>query len=374
MSDHALLVTVFWALTLIDGAWVGRRARFSFVSWLGGRHAWPVLRRWHGLSPWPGGWRVMADDLPVAFSPAGLCNWPAGSAARPAATPAVVQAWRWEEIASVSEEAGQLVVNGRPFCAATPLFTASDLLALAGACAPLSPEARAILLRVRLRLWLRPAHLRRRATVLRARTAGLVLGNGLTLAGTVLISLSFLSRLPESGAVTLPEFAVGLLGLHCLSVGLAWWERRHLVRFIRETPPPPSPLLGVLLYPPGALRLRALLGASWFPPSHPVAVALAVAPPAARDELVFNALADLRWPLAPAGGEPLAEEILTWYRRTLGEELEVLLKRESVDIARLFVPPEPDGAASCAYCPRCRAQFVVAGGSCPQGVALRPLK
>src|SRR5471032_750028 len=131
MSDHTLLVVVFWALFLLDGALVGRRARFGFVSWLGGRRAQPVWRRWHVLSPWPGGWRVMADDLPFSFSPAGLCNWPAGSAARPAETPDTVQAWRWEDIADVQERNGRLVINGKVFCAASALLPADELRALA---------------------------------------------------------------------------------------------------------------------------------------------------------------------------------------------------------------------------------------------------
>jgi hypothetical protein len=374
MSDHTLLIVVFWALVGFDGALVGRRARFGFVNWLVGRRAMPAWRRWHILSPWPGGWRAMADDLPFSFSPTGVCNRPAGSAARPANTPDTTQGWRWEEIADVREQAGWLVLNGKKFCPATPLLSADELRSLAAACVALKPGARAALLRARLRRWLRPAHLRRRALALRALTRGLVCGNVLTLVGAAVLSAAFLGRLPGRVDVSMPRLLAGLLALHVALIGLAWWKRRRLLRLVPAGGPGKNPLPSVLFFPPGALRLRALLGADWFPPSHPVACALAFAPPGARDELVFNALADLRWPLVPGDGGPLAAEILTWFRASLGSELEELLRHEKFDADALFAPPAPDGTASRSYCPRCRAQFVGESGNCPQGVPLRPLK
>ncbi len=383
MSDPALLVAVFWVLFLLDGVEVSRRARWSLLSLWGGRRARPAWRRWHVLSPWPGGWRAMADDLPFSLAPAGLCNWPAGAAGRPANEPAALQAWRWEDIADVREQDGQLIINGKKFCTATGHLRADELRALAAACGPLAAGARAALLRAQLSGWLRPAHLRRRTTVLRARTSALVTANVVALAGLAALSAWLLGWLsadslgPAAAALVaqlLPEGLASLVLLHVGGLGLAWWERRRLRRLARGGGPQKNPLPAALCFPPAALRLRALLGADWFPPSHPGAVALAVARPAARDEVVFNVLADLRWPLTPAGGGPLVGEVLAWYRSELGGELEHLLRREKIDVAALFTPPVPDGAASRAYCPRCRAQFVTEGGSCPQGVPLRPLK
>lgn len=383
MSDHALLIAVFWGLFLLDGALAGRRSRWSFTNWLGGRRASPAWRRWHLLSPWPGGWRALADDLPFSLSPTGICNRPAGAAGRPPNDPGSAQAWRWEDIADARENDGLVLINGKIFCAATVHLTAEGLRALAAACAALTPPARAALLRARLRLWLRPTHLRRRAAVLRARTESLVLANALLLAGLLSLSVWFLgqlsaehigtdyaARLTRAGPLLLAYLAC----LHIGGVALAWWARRRLLRLSPGGSPRKNPLPGALLFPPSALRLRALLGAEWFPPSHPAALALAFAPTAARGEILFHTLSDLRWPLtSPADGAQVGE-IVAWFRVVLGEELEVLLHREKIDTPALLASPAPDGLASRAFCPRCRAQFVAEGGNCPNGVPLRPLK
>lgn len=381
MSDPTLLAVVFWAFFLLDGAQIGRCARFSFVSWFGGRRARPAHRRWHVYSPWPGGWRTRADDLPFSFAPSGLCNWPAGSAARPAATPETVQAWRWEEITEVQERAGRLLINGQDFCPATPHLSADGVRALAAACGPLSPDARARLLRTRLRLWLRPAHLRRRALVLRARTQTLATANALALLVLAAITAGWLGFLPEligTGpaarlASALPLAVAYLICLHVGAVALAWRARTRLQRLDPHRPPSKNPLPGVLFFPPQALHLRALLGEDWFPASHPAAAALALAPLPARDEIVFNVLADLRWPLSPPGAGPLASEILGNFRAELEHEIGLLLCRARLDPARLLAPPKPDGPQSRTYCPRCGAQFVTEKGTCPRGVPLRPL-
>jgi hypothetical protein len=377
MSNQTLFVAVFWAFFLLDGVSVRRRSRFGFTSWLGGRRAWPAWRRWHFPSPWPAGWNVVADDLPFSFSPAGVVNWPAGAAARPVEAPDNTQAWRWGEIRQVEEKLGWLVINERQFCPATGHLTAAEMAALSAALAPLDAEGRAALLRARLRGWLRPAHLRRRALVLRVQTGGVAIFNVAVLAGSAALSGWFLGGFREAAADWVSA-RVGLLLLwlalmHLWGMGLAWWTRRRLRQISRQPVLAKSVLVGALFLPPQALRLRATLGTGWFPPSHPAAVALAFAPAAVRDRMVFNVLADLRWPLAPPAGGPLAGEILAWYRTAFGDELKRLLRREGLEADELLAAPVPDGPSSCAYCPRCQSQFVDAGAACPHGVPLLPL-
>jgi hypothetical protein len=383
MSDLAFLIAVFWTMFLLDGAFTGRRASWSFTSRWGGQYALPTWRRWHGLSPWPGGWRAVADDLPFSFAPAGLCNRPAGVAGRPPNDLGSAQVWRWEDIGAVTEADGWLLINGKRMGAATGHLTAEELRDLAAACVPLAPAARADLLRARLRHWLRPTQLRRRARVLRARTAMLVVWNGLLLAGLTVLSAWFLGWLPaerigadiaarvtRAGPVLLGWLAV----LHGGGVALAWWQRRRLLWLAPAGRPRSNPLLSVLFFLPSALRLRALLGANWFPPTHPAAAALAFASPTTRDEVLFNVLSDLRWPLtSPSDGSAVAE-ITAWFRAALGDELTALLRRERIDTAALLAPPAPDGPTSRTFCPRCRAQFVGECDRCPHGVPLQPLK
>lgn len=383
MSDLAFLIAVFWTMFLLDGAFAGRRASWSFTSRLGGQHALPSWRRWHGLSPWPGGWRALADDLPFSFAPAGLCNRSAGVAGRPPNDLGSAQVLRWEDIVAVTEADGWLLINGKRMGAATGHLTAEELRLLAAACVPLAPAARADLLRARLRHWLRPAQLRRRARVLRARTAMLVVWNGLLLAGLAGLSAWFLGWLPAERigadiAARLtragPLLLACLAALHIGGVVLAWWQQQRLLRLDHTGRPRCKPLLSVLFFLPSALRLRALLGANWFPPTHPVAAALAFAAPAARDEVLFNVLTDLRWPLTSPGDGSAVAEITAWFRAAIGDELTALLQREQIDPAPLLAPPAPDGPMSRAFCPRCRAQFVGECARCPHGVPLQPLK
>jgi hypothetical protein len=381
MSEWLPLLGVFWVLYLIDGLQIRRRRRFSFVSWFGDRKAMVNHGRGHGLGPLPGGWRAWADDLPWAFSPAGLSNEPVGSAGRPVEIPAEVVAWRWEDIRELQVQSGWLWINGQSFAPATPHFSPEELRQLAARCAALPPTAREVLLRGQLRLWLRPAHLRRRAMVWRHRTARLALLNTTVFAFiaalTVYLLFDVSQYLPGSMAQRYAHALPWMLGyaavLHGLAVVLAWRVQRRLPPARRALRGPQ--LFSAALLPPQALHLRAILGEAWFPPMHPLAGAVALAAPTAVREFAFQTLADLRWPLPPARPRSaLATEIAGWFRPELTAGVEAMLRAASLAPAGLLAPPAPDGSASCAYCPRCRDQFVAGHVTCPRGISLLPLK
>ncbi len=381
MSEWLPLLGVFWVLYLVDGLKILRRPRFSFVSWWGGRGTTVNHGRAHGLAPLPGGWRAWADDLPWAFSPVGLCNEPIGSAGRPVDIPAGVVAWRWEDIREMRIQSGWLWVNGQPFAPATPHFSLEELRQLAARCAALPPAARAELLRGLLRRWLRPAHLRRRAAVWRGRTGQLALLNATVFAfiAALTVYLLFdLSRyLPDSIAQRFAHALPWMLGyaavLHGLAIVLAWRAHRRLPperRALRG-----SQLFAAALLPPQALHLRALLGEAWFPPMHPLACTVALASPDAVRVFAFQTLADLRWPLPPSRPRSaVAADIANWFRTELTNDVEAMLRAAGLVPAELLTPPAPDYPTSCAYCPRCRDQFVAGHTTCPRGISLLPLK
>jgi hypothetical protein len=379
MSEWWSLLAVFWALYLYDGLYVPRRRRFSFVSWFGGRRARAIYGRFHGLAPLPSSWRAWADDPPFALSPAGIVNQPVGSCGRPVEPPTFVRAWRWEEIRDVKTRRGWLIVNDQPFAPATPQLSAAELLTLARNCAARPAGARSDFLQSRLRLGLRPAHLRRCARAGRLRSSAIAQLN--TAVGVLLLALTVyligdLSRfLPEAVGVqlghALPRLLICALLLHVAAVGLAWSAER---RARRKIPGRGQQLFTAALLPPQALHLRAWLGEIWFPPMHPLAQAVAFSPPAELRALATQTLADLRWPLPlPGDRDELADAIAAWQRTQLTNEIEALLRNYGLEPAALLAPPPPD-AGSHAYCPRCGAQFVAGPTHCPRGIPLLPLQ
>jgi hypothetical protein len=316
--------------------------------------------------------------VPFSISPAGISNRPVGVAGRPADPPRIAQAFRWEEIRDAGVAKGWIYVNGVKFFPATGHLNAPALLALAG----MDAERREKNIRGRMRLWLRPAHIRRRALVLAARTAAPASLNVFSLiimvALSVYIGADVSGRLSVEAAAAMAESLPLILGylalLHVSAIVLAWRALRRLRSAGFGADKRGSTLFGALLLPPQALRLRALLAEGFFPAQHPVSVALALGNASERRELCFQALTDLRWPVDDRDDSPLSREIAAWHRAAFEKELRPYLKSEELRPSTLLASPVPDSPASCVYCPRCRDQFTAGIATCPHGVPLQPLK
>lgn len=367
------MLLVFWALWLVDGIKLppvarfgvngaGRRARLGF-----GRLLLP------GWSP--AGWRVVAEDIPFSLAPTGISNRPAGSAGRPAEAPAQATAWAWDEIRETGVQGGWITINGARFCRDTGHLRASQILGLAR----LSGPVRTARLGWWLQRWLRPAHLRRRAQALAGRTTMPVLLNALFLVLAVVITVYLAAdgasrvtpKQAEAVAKALPFIAGYLVLLHFAALVATWRATRRLK--VPGEDKRTIALFSAALLPPQALRLRALAGEGWFPAQHPLAFALAFAPKRECEELAFQTLGDLRWPIGEADDPPLAKTIAAWHRAELGKQLGPMLTAAGLDEAKLFLAPRADGPASCRYCPRCRSQFTTEAALCPHGVDLRPV-
>ena len=403
MSEWVSVLAVFWALWALDGVRLARRRAFTFVGRASvrkrktperaGKRASGVARgtasvRYHRLSVpgvWPGSWRVAVPDVPLALSPAGLCNDPVGAAGRPGEPPAQRRAWRWEEVREVGVAKGMLYVNGAVFCADTGHLAPRELLQIA----QLPAARREARLRSVIGRWFRPAHLRRRAAVLAARTRGPAALNAFTLIAMALLTIyvggDFSGRLPERGSAmfarALPWLLLALLASHVTATLWTWRAVRRLRPVTVEKRS--ANLFSALLLPPQALRLRALAGEGFFPVQHPLAAVFAFGKARARRARTFNVLADLAWPAtvsaataaSDAATADLAREVTQWFGAVVREQAERALRATDPGLTReaLLAPPGPDSPASCAYCPRCRDQFVAGGGACPHGVSLQPL-
>jgi hypothetical protein len=369
MTEWAPLLAAIWLFWLVDGLRLPRRARWSFT----GRTR-AVFGRWHWPSPWPSGWRAWADDVPLTLSPSGLANRPVGAAGRPAEAPHTATAWRWEDVREVKAADGWLQVNGARFCADTGHVTAAELRALAA----LGPAARPARIEAVFRRWFPVLRLRRRARVLRGRTADIAAGNAGVLALLVLATAYLAGDLParigdrwaNAVASTLPLWFAYAALLHAGAVFLLWrfWRKRPDAR----GPGGWSALTTAVLFPPQALRLRMLAGEGWTPAVHPLAGAVAWCVPEVVRTLAFNVAADLRWPVGEGRDDALAREVAAWHRARLEREVAHVLREADLDIDDLLHAPAADSAASCRYCPRCGDQFVAGPTHCPHGVPLRP--
>lgn len=375
MTEWAPVIAAFWLFWLLDGVRLPARAAWVFLA----HRAGGATRAWFGhlhvASPSPLGWRGIAADIPFALSPLGLANRPVGAAGRPAEAPTVAQALRWEDARDFSVADGWLLVNGARFCPHTPHVNLADLRQLAA----MDPAARALRIEWLLRRWLRPAHLRRRRRALLARSRFAAVCNATSLAVFAALSVHFAGDstawLPSGWTAridrTLPLWFSYLGLLHVMALFSVWRLRKRYPWSAMTAND--SPLLVAALFPPQALRLRSLAFEKSLPPQHPLAVALAFARPAVARELAFNVIADLRWPLGTEIDQPLAREIAAWHRARLAPLAETLVARHGIVLEELFAAPVPDGPASCAYCPRCRAQFVDAAGRCRHGIGIVPM-
>lgn len=394
MSDWWSVLVVFWLAYLFDGLRRTPRAH----TLLRRAAPWPTVLRHAGLHllpPAPWTWRFRADDPPFALSPEGLCNQPVGTAGRPAVRAPFTAVWRWEQIGTVVEKRGWLVVNGRLFGPAAAAWPAAELQELAAALGPLAPAAREARLRGWLDRRLRPAHWRRRLAVVRRRTVAVAwLNTATVLSCAAVTAIACFTPATEVYEETprilalIPPLLLVALGGYLGGLLQAVLTARRLRRWLQ--PGTLKAVLSAALFPPHALRWRRLLTDACLPAPHPLLASLAAPGRAQRRECAFAALADARWPLPlpeldPAtlsaatatacaeAGLATARAIRVWHGAECERRFPAWFALAGLESRDLLAPPVRDNASTRAYCPRCRSQFTRAEGCCPRGIALQPL-
>lgn len=388
MSEWWTVLAIFWIAYLLDGI----RRRNAPLTIVRRTAPWPALLRHaplHLPPPAPWTWRACADDPPAALSPDGLCNQPLATAARPADRAPFTAVWRWEQIDTVAEKDGWLVVNGKLFAPAAAAWPAAELLALAGELKPLDRAARAPVLRRRLDQRFRPAHWRRRLAVLRRRTGSCARLNTAALAAFAAVSAIVVfappadafGEVPRVFSLLSPLLLCALLA-YLAGIAAALVAARRLRRWLR--PGATRAIISAAFFPPQGLRWRRLLTDLAHPAPHPLLLALAAPGRELRRTTAFDSLADARWPLplpelARGPGDSRAElfaaaaEIRVWHAAEFERRFRAAFAREEFTAESLLAPPAADNAACVAYCPRCRSQFVRREGRCPHRIALQPL-
>ncbi len=381
-SEWWSILAVFWVLYLVDGVRGGRRSRFFFFAWRGGRspHARVAHGSWHCAIPLPCAWTLLADDLPAALAPEGLTNWPAASAGRPPPLPDSVVSLRWEDVEGVEQHGGWIHINGRRFTPSTPALTAATLGRLARELGPLSTADRAGALRRWQAGRLSVARLRRRLRSVLARSRSLVVLNAIQVALLASLTAYILldvpsridPRLGEALAALLPQFLGGCLILHIAAVFRFFLLHRRF--FPRAGQERASLVFTAILVPPQALRLRQQLVWKLAEGVHPLAAALAAGHPDTLRDMAIDTVRDLRHPRQPDTLPPDASGLA----RSAAALVEPLIIAQlsahpaALDVSALLAPPPRETPETRAYCPRCGDQFTQSDARCAHGVSLVP--
>jgi hypothetical protein len=112
----------------------------------------------------------------------------------------------------------------------------------------------------------------------------------------------------------------------------------------------------MILCPPVAIRAADILTKNLLAEFSPIVLA-SVLPGSDQQQFVRSVVLDLKYPLKQELSDANAVEVVTW---TANEALNACLGLKPED---LLAPAQPE-QNSLSYCPRCRCQFVVAGGEC----------
>ncbi len=128
----------------------------------------------------------------------------------------------------------------------------------------------------------------------------------------------------------------------------------------------------LFLSPASAMRSPESLLRHGLAAFHPLAIAAALCTKSRCAALAGPMLLALEHPKPgeiPEGAEACC--IDAWFRKKLRKRLDSLLRRVEIDPAELLQPAAPLGDSH-SYCPRCRNQYVLAAGTCPDcgGLAL----
>jgi len=164
----------------------------------------------------------------------------------------------------------------------------------------------------------------------------------------------------------IPLALIGLL-FHVPTVVLFFLVHRRLLP--EERSARTEHLFKMALCPPMAIRAVDAVTCHALARFHPVAVALALCPPADAAEFAGLYLRDLRHPM-PLALDDAAKAIESDFRQRLARHIEAFLASRNVPLRALAGPPTRADDER-AYCPRCLNRFTVEGGACPDCVEPR---
>lgn len=371
MSDLQLLFAVLAGLYGWECACWLRRGSIAFTTWLGRTwrpaHPGSLVGNQRGgfvlAAPLPPlGTLLTATPFPLSLSPeAALAfvstninpGWRANQSGRLTA---------WDALREVRVDGRKVVVNGEVWLASPSPSHARWIAAKLLQISKLKPDQRASAIRDFAVAILDPIAVEKRWQEFRARS------RHLRWFGNALFAYVFLVA-----PVVLRFVGLGLswmwllMGLFALATATAILFRRAYHALYPDAEDERfTHTLTIALSPANAMRAHDALSRPLLEQFHPLAVAKVFLPDADFRSFARRVLLDLRYPAQPdaPSGDAVARNAATFWRVTVQEAAEAMLKRGGIEPDGLCHPPARVDETCHTYCPRCGAQFTSAEGRC----------
>ena len=361
-----ILILLYLSECLI---WV-KRESVAFVSPWGGRWRLAVPPSWLGnakggillLNPLPPAGRVFLSHLwPISISPSGICAFNLQTLPFEARSPHQTgQFLPFGKIKDSRTEGSYLVINNERFAKCATATQAKALAKLIATMAKASASKR----EATARKWVAKQFAIEDATALLKESEALI---------EPIQSLSLILFLYLFAFTPALAFTFGLMPLiipvAVVMVALAiliaiLFHRAHKRFYPGESSERLESLVKMILCPPVSIRAADILTKNLLADYSPIVLA-SVLPGASERQFVRSVILDLQHPVQHEVSDEAAVATITWMAN---EQLNICL--DQIKAGRYLKPEELMAPAqreenSISYCPRCRCQFVVSAGECP---------
>ena len=349
--------------------WV-KRESVAFVSAWGSRWRLAVPPSWMGnanggilfLNPLPPGGRVFLSHLsPVSISPSGICAFNLQTLPSEARSPYQSGEFiPFSKIKDSGSDGAYLIINKEKFTKCASGKQARALAKLVGAMAKVSAAKREGMARA----WVVKQFAADEAAARLRESEKLI--EPIQEMGAILFLFLFVftpSLAFTFGSAPLIIPVAGVMVALAVEIAIMF-HRAHKQLYPEESSERLESLVKMILCPPVSIRAADILTKNLLAEYSPIVLA-SVLPGSGELQFVRSVILDLKHPLRHEVVDEMAEKTITW---TASEQLNVCL--EKVKKGRFLKPeellaPTQREENSISYCPRCRCQFVVAEGECP---------
>ncbi|HEU4833979.1 MAG TPA: hypothetical protein VFS90_06185, partial [Pyrinomonadaceae bacterium] len=349
--------------------WV-KRESVAFVSAWGSRWRLRVPPSWMGnanggllmLNPLaPAGYLFLSHLSPISISPSGICAFNLQTLPSEARSPYQSgQFLPFNKIKDAGSDGAYLVVNSEKFTKCATTKQARALASLIGGMAKASTPKRENMARA----WVVKQFAADEAEARLKEAEKLI--EPIQELGVILFMFLFVFTPSLAFTFGLSPLIIPVAGVMvALAVLIAiMFHRAHKQLYPAESAERLESLVKMILCPPVSIRAADILTRNLLAHYSPIVLA-SVLPGSGEPQFVRSVILDLKHPLKHEVSEVEAEKTITW---TAGEQLKVCL--EHVKKGRYVKPedllaPAQREENSISYCPRCRCQFVVGEGECP---------
>jgi len=314
------------------------------------------------LNPLPPAGRVFLSHLsPISISPSGICAFNLQTLPSEARSPYQSgQFLPFNKIKDSSSDGAYLLINKEKFTKCATTKQAHALAKLIAAMAKASGSKRESTART----WVVKQFAVVDAAALLKESAALI--EPIQQMGVILFLFLFVftpSLAFTFGAAPLIIPVAGVMVALAIEIAIMF-HRAHKKLYPAESSERLESLVKMILCPPVSIRAADILTKNLLAQYSPIVLA-SVLPGSGEKQFVRSVILDLKHPLRHEVTDADAEKTIEW---TASEQLNVCM--DQVKKGRYLKPQELLAPAqreenSISYCPRCRCQYVVNDGECP---------